>query len=166
MFDPIFNLLKQMSADTDPAQIALAVSFALIFSFTPLWSLHNVLVLLLVSILRVNWSVFFAAWALLSLAAFVLDPLFHIVGTHILTMQSLNETWTAMYNNNFWYLFNFNNTIVMGSLVISLTLFIPVFFISKWLVIRYRNNVVDYVKKSHVLQLAKANKWLSPFLPD
>ena len=166
MFDPIIKLLRQMSADTDPAQIALAVSFAMIFSFTPLWSLHNLLVLLLVSVLRVNWSAFIAAWGLFSIFAFVLDPLFHTIGYQVLTMESMKETWTTMYNNNLWHLENFNNTIVMGSLLVSLVCFIPVFFITKWLIIRYRKNVVEYVLKSRFLKIAKVNKWLSPFLPE
>lgn len=166
MFDPIIKLLRQLSADTDPAQIALAVSFSLIFGFTPLWSLHNLLVLLLVSILRVNWSAFLAAWGLFSALAFALDPLFHTIGYQLLTMESMNEIWTAMYNNNLWHLAKFNNTIVMGSLLVSLVCFIPVFFISKWLIIRYRKNVVEYVLKSRLLKIAKVNKWLSPFLPE
>jgi len=166
MFNPIIKLLRQMSSDTDPAQIALAVSFAMIFSFTPLWSLHNLLVLLLVSVLRVNWSAFLASWGLFSILAFVLDPLFHTIGYQVLTMESMKETWTMMYNNNLWHLENFNNTIAMGSLLVSLVCFIPIFFITKWLIIRYRKNVVEYVLKSHLLKIAKVNKWLSPFLPE
>ena len=166
MFDPIIKLLKQLSAETDPAQIALAVSFAMIFGFTPLWSLHNLLVLLLVSILRVNWSAFLGAWGLFSILAFALDPLFDIVGYQVLTMESMQDTWTAMYNNNLWYLENFNNTIVMGSLLVSLVCFIPVFFLSKWLIIRYRKNMVEYVKRSRLVKIIKVNKWLAPFFPD
>ena len=166
MFDPIFKLIREISANTDPAQIALAISLAMVFSFTPLWTLHNLIVLLLLFILKINWATFFAAWGLFTILAFILDPMFHDVGNYLLTMDSMTATWTSMYNTNFWHLENFNNTIALGSLTISLILFIPVFIFSKWLIIRYRKHIVEYVQKSRILKIAKANKWLSPFLPE
>lgn len=166
MFDSIIKLVREISANTDPAQIALAISFAMIFGFTPTWTLHNVLVLLLVSILRVNWAAFFTTWGLFSILAFLLDPLFHTIGYNVLTMDSMKETWTAMYNTNVWHLESFNNTIAMGSLLVSLICFIPVFILSKWLIIKYRKHFVEMVKKSRVLKIVKMNKWIKPFLPE
>lgn len=166
MLDPISKLLRQMSADSDPAAIALAISFGMIIGFTPLWSLHNLLVLFLVSLIRVNWSAFLAAWGLFSAFAYLLDPLFHQFGYYLLTHSALQGLWTELYNITLWRLEHFYNTLVMGSLSLSLLAFIPNFFLSQWLILRYRSHVLAFVKRSRLLQALKANKWLSPFLPD
>ena len=58
MLRAIAKLLKALNSESNPVQISLAFCFALIAGFTPLLSLHNLLVLFLVLILRVNLSAF------------------------------------------------------------------------------------------------------------
>lgn len=158
MLDPILKLLKALNSETEPSQISLALAFGMIAGFTPFWSLHNLLVLLLVMIIRVNFSAFVAGLGLFSLLAFALDPLFHSVGHSVLTMESMKSTWTAMYNSTLWRVENFSNTIVMGSLLVSLVLFIPAHFLLRWMVTRYRDTFLKLLKKSRAVQLLKASR--------
>ena len=118
------KFLKILNSDAEPGQISLGFAFAMIAGFTPLMSLHNLLVLLLVLLLRVNLSAFLLGLAFFSALAFALDPLFHQIGLALLTLPALNGMWTALYNSTLWRLERFNNSIVMGSLAVSLALFV------------------------------------------
>ena len=76
MLSLLANLLKALNSNAAPAQISLAVCFAAIMGLTPLYAPHNVLLLLLVALIRVNLTSFLLAFAFFSGLAYALDPLF------------------------------------------------------------------------------------------
>ena len=81
MLTIIAKIFKTLNSETDPFQISLALCFSMIAGLTPLWSLHNIVVLLLTLILRVNLATFLLGWAGFSGIAYLLDPLFHTSGS-------------------------------------------------------------------------------------
>jgi len=166
MLDQIIKLIKVLNSETAPEQISLALAFAMIVGLTPLWSLHNLLVLLLVMLLRVNVSTFLAGMLLFSMLAYLLDPLFHELGYLVLTLEPLHGLFTVMNNSSLWRIENFNNTILMGSLLFSLICFVPVYLVGIKLIQRYRTQFIAWVKKSRLAQVLKAKKWVSLFIPD
>ena len=121
-----------------PWQISLAIALALIVGFTPFVSLHNILIILVVLILNIHLGIFILFSGVFSAIAYIFDPLFHKIGLAILTNDSLNSLFTIFYNNPILNLTQFNNTLMMGSLLISLILFIPVLFIINKLIVKYR----------------------------
>lgn len=159
MLRAVAKLLKVLNSDADPGQISAALGLSMIAGFTPFWSLHNLLVLLLVLVLRVNLSAFLLGLAFFSGLAFGFDPLFHQLGLRVLTADSLNGIWTAMYNQTLWRIERFNNTIVMGSLLASLILFIPLVLAGNLLIRRYRSLVMVWVQRSRILQAIKASRF-------
>jgi uncharacterized protein (TIGR03546 family) len=158
MLRTIAKLLKVLNSDTEPGQISLGFAFAMVAGFPPLMSLHNLLVLLFVLILRVNLSAFLLGLALCSALAFALDPLFHQIGLAILTAPALSSPWTELYNSTLWRLERFNNSVVMGSLVVSLALFVPMVLVGNALVLRYREHVLQWVMRSRIMQAFQASK--------
>lgn len=158
MIQLVANLLKLLNSETEPAQISLALCLAMVLGFTPLLSMHNLIVLFLVCVVRVNLSAFLLGWALCSGIAWAIDPLFHALGTWVLTLPALHETWTSLYNIPLFRLARFNNTVVMGSLTASLALFIPLFFALNLLVRNYRVHLLTWVDKSRLMQIFKASK--------
>jgi uncharacterized protein (TIGR03546 family) len=161
MLTIIAKIFKTLNSETEPFQISLALCFAMIAGLTPLWSLHNIIVLLLVLMLRVNLTTFILGWLGFSGVAYVLDPVFHIFGLYILTNNALHGFWTSLYNSTLWRLSNFNNSILMGSLIISLGLFVPLFFLSNLMINRYREHILSWVLKSRIVQTLKASKFYS-----
>lgn len=158
MIRTVYKLLQVIGSETEPGQISLGFAFALIAGFTPLASLHNLLVLFLILVLRVNLSAFFLGLAVFSGMAYLLDPLFHRVGLAVLTAGPLEGLWTALYNSTLWRLERFNNSIVMGSLVVSLFLFAPLYLLSNKLILKYREHFLAWVQKSklvHVLNILR-----------
>jgi uncharacterized protein (TIGR03546 family) len=147
--------LKVLNSETDSGQISLALVLAMIMGLTPFWSLHNLIVLFLVLLLRANLSTFILGLAL----AYLLDPVFHRVGLYILTAHPLVGLWTALYNTLPGRLDRINNTIVAGSLVISLVLAVPAFWFFNLLVRKYRERVMKWVEKSRIAQAIRANRF-------
>ena len=138
MLDPLLNFLKLLNSEQAPHQLSLGFGFAMIVGFTPTVSLHNLVILFLLLILRTNISAFLLGWALFSLLGLLLDPLFHPLGHSLLSQNGLQEFWTGMYNNSFWRIAHFNNTILLGSVLISVLAFMPLFFLSNYLIKLYR----------------------------
>ena len=66
MLDMLAKLLKALNAEGSPTQISLGFAAGLIVGLTPLWSLHNVLLVFLVFLLRINLSAFFLSFAVFS----------------------------------------------------------------------------------------------------
>jgi len=158
MIKLLAKLLRVLNSETDPGQISLGLCFAMIAGLTPLLSLHNLVVLLLVCILRVNVAAFLLGLGVFTGMAFLLDPLFHLIGLAVLTAPALEGLWTSLYQSVWWRLAYFNNSIVMGSLVFSIGLFFPVLLVSNLLIRRYRHHVLAWVQKTKIMQMLKASK--------
>ena len=158
MIKIFLKLIKALNSDTDPHQISLALGFAMIMGLTPLLSLHNLLVLLLIFTLRINISSFILGFLVFSGTAYLLDPIFHKLGFMILTLPPLKGIWTELYNMTIFRIENFNNSLVMGSLFLSMVLFIPFVLLMNMLIKRYRENVLKWVEKSRIIQGLKATK--------
>lgn len=159
MFDSILKLIRLINSEQDPLQLSLGVGFAMIAGLTPLLSLHNLLVLLLVLLLRVNLSAFLLGLAFFSGMAWGLDPWFHDLGLYLLQHPALQSLWTELYNSSLWRLTRFNNTVLMGSLSASVAAFVPVVLVCNLLVLRYRRHVVAWVRSSAIGRAVSASGW-------
>jgi uncharacterized protein (TIGR03546 family) len=155
----IAKFMKVLNSNSEPGEISLGFILAMIAGLTPLWSPHNILVLLLVLVLRANLSAFILGLGLFSGVSYVLDPLFHRIGLAALTAAPLNDLWTSLYNSGIWRLERFNNSVVMGSLLASLALCAPSFFLSNWLIRRYRRHVLAWVMKTRFMQMMAASRF-------
>lgn len=163
MIETAAKILKVLNSNAEPRQISLAFCFSMIAGLTPLFSMHNVIVLLLVLVLNINLSTFILGLAFCSGIAYLLDPLFNIIGLNILTAHPLEGLWTAMYNITFFRLARFNNSIVMGSLAFSLIVFVPVYVLANFLIVKYREKVLHWVRKSHIMEVIKGSKFYSAY---
>ncbi|MDT8335117.1 MAG: TIGR03546 family protein [Desulfurivibrionaceae bacterium] len=159
MLKSIARLLKVLNSETDPGQISLGFCFALIIGLTPLMSLHNILVIFLVCILRTNLSAFLLGFLIFTGIAYLLDPLFNRLGLVLLTADPLEPLWTSMYNLALFRLESFNNSIVMGSLVFSLALFIPLYFLFNLLIVKYRDYLLGWIEKSRLMKFFMASRF-------
>jgi uncharacterized protein (TIGR03546 family) len=91
--------------------------------------------------------------------AYLIDPLFHNIGFFIIVdLSSLRGLWTAMYNFPILALSKYNNTVVMGSLICSILLIFPMFFLTKKAVIAYRENIDVKMEKWKIVQVVKGSK--------
>jgi len=159
MLDMLAKLLKILNSDAAPGQIALAFAFALIVGLTPFFSLHNLIVLFFVLVLRVNLSAFLLASAFFSLIAYLVNPASAALGEYLLTLPSLQEFWISLYQSELARVSRFNHTLLLGSLVVALLAFIPMLLISRKLVVVYREKFMAWFEKLRVVKFIKASRF-------
>ncbi len=157
MIQSVFKVLKVLNSETHPAQISLGLCFAVIVAFTPKFSLHNIVIYFLILFFRINLSAFLLGGLLFTGLGALLDPLFHRIGLALLTAPGLERLWTAFYNATMWRVENFNNTVVLGSLVSGIVLFAPLYILFNKAVLYYRKNVYAHVQKLKIVKVIKGN---------
>ncbi|MFT4764908.1 MAG: hypothetical protein ACI9OH_002011 [Oleispira sp.] len=159
MIAMLAKLLKALNSDSAPGQIALAFALALIAGLTPLFSLHNVLILFIACIVRINFGAFLLGILFFSGLAYLIDPAAIALGESVLTNPGAQGFLTELYQSDFWRATRFNNTLVTGSLIIALLAFVPVLLFSRWLISAYRNKLMVWVEKLKITKLLKASKF-------
>jgi uncharacterized protein (TIGR03546 family) len=153
------KIIKILRSAASPNQIAGGFILGMVFGLTPLWSLHNLVIFILVVILNVNISMVIFSFVICSGFAYIFDPQFHDLGYYLLVdVSALKGLWTSMYNIPIIALSKFNNTVVMGSLVCSILLMLPVFFLVKFGVIAYREKIDARIQKLKIVQALKSSK--------
>ena len=159
MIAMLAKLLKALNSDSAPGQIALAFALAIITGLTPLLSLHNVLILFIACIVRINFGAFLLGTLFFSGLAYLLDPAAISLGESLLSNTSYQTFWVDLYQSDFWRATRFNNTLVLGSLVIAIIAFIPVWLVSLWLISMYRHKLMAWVDKLKIMKVLKASKF-------
>ena len=159
MLSLIAKFLKVLNSDASPGQVALGFAFALFVGLTPFFSLHNLIILFLVCVIRVNLSAFFLASAVFTLVAYLLDPVSISIGESLLNNPELVQTWTSLYQSDVWRAFKFNHTLLLGSVVLSLILFLPVLIVGRIIISLYRDRLMAWFEKLKISKLVKASKF-------
>jgi len=158
MTKQIINLIRLLHSDTGQNQIAAGLAFGVFLGFAPFISLQTLFVLLVVFIFRVQLGAAFLSAFFFKFVAYLLDPVADPIGRSLLENPALRPIWTYMYNVPFLPMTRFNNSIVMGSFLISLALCPILFFIFKSLVVRYQVTVAHHLESSKAWKAFKATK--------
>ena len=163
------SLVKTLHSDGSPAQIAFGVALGAALGLTPIANAHNLIILLLLAVLNVSFAAGMLAWAVFVPVGFMLDPIFDRVGRALLVdATALRGMWTTWDNVPGLALTNFNNTVVLGSLVVWLLLFIPIYFGARYGVVRYRATIGEKIRNSRYYKLIEASqvynvyRWFNP----
>jgi uncharacterized protein (TIGR03546 family) len=126
-------------------------------------------VLLILAVLNVSFGAGMLAWGVFVPVGFILDPLFDRIGHWLLVdVAALRPMWTAWDNTPVLALTNFSNTIVLGSVVAWLVLFLPIYFAVRFAVLRYRATLGERFRQSQFYRLVSASqlynvyRWFSP----
>lgn len=153
------SIVKALHSEGTPGQVALGLAMGSIIGLTPLMNLHNAVLFGLIIILNVSFPGAMLGIALFTPLAFLFDPLFDALGRLLLVgTPALIPVWTELYNTPVVPLTNFNNTVVLGSLVTALVLFLPLFFAARWGIARYRATVGERIRRSALYRAVTASK--------
>jgi len=152
MFSYIVKLLKSLNTNSHPGEIAHAVAIGMLLGFMPkdnvLWYLLFVFFLFV----RVNRGAFLLTILVASLFARFFDPLFDSLGYAVLTFSSLKPVYAALLDIPFVAFTKFNNTIVAGSIVFSLILYIPVYIVIRIFTKSWRTYLAPALARSKFVQ--------------
>jgi uncharacterized protein (TIGR03546 family) len=154
----ITNFIKILREGQTPRQIAGGFALGSILGLSPHMTLQNLLIWLILLVLDVNLSAATIGITAFALIAYIFDPLFHLLGYNVLVnIAALQPLWTWLYNAPLAPLTKFNNTVVMGSFLGALILFLPVYFGMKHFVVAYRTHLHSRIEKWKIYQIISRN---------
>ena len=154
----IQSLFAALHSEGTPGQLAAGLVFGSFLGLTPLVNLHNAIIFAALVLLNVSFAGGMLGWALFVPIGFLLDPLFDWIGHQLLFAEPLRGVWTTLYNTPVVPLTNFNNTVVLDSLMFALVFALPLFFGLRWAVTRYRVTIGERVRQSKWYRTIMASK--------
>jgi uncharacterized protein (TIGR03546 family) len=153
------KLIKLLHSEASPNHLAGGFALGSIIGLTALVSIQSFVIFILILMIKVNIGAAFLGMVVFGIVGHFTDPLSDIIGYYLLAQSPfLTVFWTDLYNMPLVPWTRFYNTIVLGSSLIALLLFIPVYFSSKRFVIYYRANLKEKAQKFKIVKLVKASR--------
>ena len=148
MLSWISKFFKALNANQNPAQIAHAFALGVMLGLMPKNNALWYLILVFFMFVRINKPAYLLTALVVSYFAWMLDPLFGTIGYAVLTFKPLEGAFALLIDIPFVGFTKFNNTIVMGSFLFSLLLYVPFFVLGIWFVKFWRGKVAPAFIKS------------------
>jgi uncharacterized protein (TIGR03546 family) len=152
------SLIQALQGGSDPRHAAAGFALGAALGLVPKNSLFSVVFILIFFLLRVDKGMALASAMAFTPLAYALDGLAHSLGYGLLTAHGLAPLWTWLYNLPIVPWTRFNNTVVMGNLVLGILLFVPLYLLSMRGILYYQANWSERVAK---MRLVKAFTGLS-----
>ena len=153
MLNFFIKLFKAINSNSHPGEIAHAVCCGMILGFLPkdnaLWYVITVFCLFL----RIHKGAFVIFTFLFSLLAPLLDPLFDTIGYWFLTLDFFRPPFSFLLDLPFVGFTKFNNTIVAGSILSSIVLYIPVYWLTRLFIKEWRTFLLPIVRKTKLVKM-------------
>lgn len=162
----LYSFLQLLNSDTGTNQLAAGLALGMVLGFSPFLSLQTFIVIFLCFFFRIQLGAAFLSAFFFKFIAFILDPIADALGRAVLESESLRPTFVTLYNMPIVPLTRFNNSIIMGSGLIGFVLAIPMFFVFKALIIKYRFALETYIKGTKWWKAMKATaffKWYDTY---
>jgi len=155
----LFAFFRMLNSENGTNQLAAGLTLGMFLGFSPFLSLQTFLVILVLLLFRIQIGAAFVAAFFFKFVAFVFDPVADILGRQILELEGLRPLWVSLYNMPIIPFTRFNNSIVMGSFAVAFLASIPVFFLFRRLIVKYRQTVVARFKESKFYKAIAATKF-------
>lgn len=158
MLTILAKIFKALNSEQSTNQLAIAISLAAIVGMTPLLTLHNIFIFLIVLWFKVNLTMFLVCWPLFTLIGLLLNSPIQSVGNQVLQAPALVPMWESFYNTLIgrWSDFYYNG--VMGGLIFGIATALISFPINKILINKYRHTWSEKIQKFQVVRMLKASK--------
>ena len=148
----ITKFLAGVNANTRPGEIAAGIAFGFLLALQPGMTVVRIVILAFAFMLKINMPALFFSLLVFALASPVLDIPVDLLGGFVLGLPALGEFFTTLYNMPLVPYTRFNDTLVMGGLVLGVLAWLPLFFLFCSLVKVYRNKVREKIVNSKVFK--------------
>ncbi|NMP32232.1 TIGR03546 family protein [Thalassotalea sp. M1531] len=158
MLSLLAQLLKALNSENSSRQVSAAIALSLLFALSPILSLQALLILLLVLMVKVHLASFIIGATLFEGLAFILSPVSILIGEMLLTSSSTSAAFESLYQFGWFKLGQWHHTYNLGSLVLGAVLAVPVYFLTKLLVLKYRQHIKNYFERLAIVKALKATR--------
>ena len=110
MLNYIVNFIKSLNSNSKPSQIANSFCIGMILGFMPKNNVLWYLLFIFFAFVRINKAGYYIMLAIVSFFAFLLDPLFDMIGYWFLNLEFLRPVFAFLLDVPFVGFTKFNNT--------------------------------------------------------
>lgn len=153
MLKKFIKLLKAFSGNVNPAEIAHAIACGTILGLMPKNNLLWYLVFVFILFIRINKPAYLVMILVGAGVAPAFDGFFDTVGYAFLTIPSLSGFFGTLLDIPFVAYTKFNNTVVIGSFLCSMVLYIPLYWAGRCLVFVWRKYAADFIRNSKIAKV-------------
>ncbi|MFN0117638.1 MAG: TIGR03546 family protein [Elusimicrobiota bacterium] len=154
----VAKILSILNGEVSPRQIAAGFSIGVLIGLLPLGGLMSLFVIFGAFLINVNLAIMFVAAGIFKIIAYAIDPIANQIGYQLLTqVPALTPFWTKLYNLPVVPYTKFNNTLVLGSLVLGIVLLIPAYFLAKKGIVQYRTHLKQKVLDLKIMKMFQAS---------
>jgi len=122
------SLLLAFHGGGEPRHLAAGFALGAALGLVPKGNLFAAGFFLLFFLFNVNKGMAFLSAAGFTAIAYAIDPVAHRLGLLLLKAGALHGLWTALYGLPIVPLTRFNNTVVLGNLVLGVVLYFPLYY--------------------------------------
>jgi uncharacterized protein (TIGR03546 family) len=153
----IAKVCSILNGEVSPRQIAAGFAAGVWIGLIPV-GLLPVVLLFLCFVVNVNLAILFVATAVMKILGFAFDPIANQIGFALLVKaEGLKGLWTQLYNMPLVPYTRFNNTIVLGAFVLGLALLVPLYFLARVGVERYRAKYRERIRNTRFMKALQAS---------
>ncbi|NQZ83549.1 MAG: TIGR03546 family protein [Colwellia sp.] len=164
MLTLLVKLFQALNSESSTRQISLAISLGIIVGLSPILILHNLIILFMVLVIRVNLGAFILAVGVFKGLSYLLSPLILLIGESLLTSTSLYGLFDSLYQMSLFKLAHWHHTYILGALILGVILALPAYFISRYLIEKYRIHIKSFIDQFGIVKALKASKFYRLYL--
>jgi uncharacterized protein (TIGR03546 family) len=147
LLQPLRQTVRMLVTNDSPRQIAAGAAIGLMLGLAPKGNLIALSLGVLLLSLRVNKSAGLAVAALVSWIGVLADPFYHRLGDKVLAVPSLQTTYAWLYDLPLGPWIGFNNTVVVGALLVGAYSAYPFYLAVKLLLDRFQPPMAKFLMR-------------------
>ncbi len=147
---PLRKAISVCTGGGSPRAIAFGCAVGMIIGLMPKGNLTAAAISMFVLATQANLAAAAVSGTLFSWAGVWTDPLAHRLGSAILTQPAWQKSFARLYELPLMPWTALNNTVVVGSLALSLALFYPVYRLTWLMFSRHQARIAEKLREYHV----------------
>lgn len=157
------GLLQALQGGKDPRHLAAGFALGAALGLVPKGNLFAAVFFLLFFLFNVDKAVALCSAALFTGVGYALDPVAHGLGLALLKAGALHGLWTALYDLPIVPLTRFNNTVVLGSVVLGALFYAPLYFAFLKALALYDRHLRARVEALPLVKALKGLSWYASY---
>ena len=149
---PLRLVAQALTANDSPRQTAWGVALGMMVGLLPKGTLLAVVLAMLVCALQVNRAAALLAIGVFSYVGWALDDFAHRLGVIVLTADGPRGAFMALFDMPLGPWIGFNNTVVMGQLLIGLYLLYPAYRAGAHIGARWQPRISQWLLRYRVIR--------------
>ena len=150
IFGPLRSAVSLFTGGGSPRAIAFGCALGMMIGLLPKGNLTVAAISVVVLATHTNLAAAVLSGALFAWAAQWTDPLAHRIGSAILTQPSWQKDFARLYDLPIVPWTALNNTVVLGSLVLAIVLFYPVYHLTWQAFHRHQAKIARKLEDYHI----------------